>query len=192
MGTFLTMNANVADNVFGNFVGNGGFGDAYSHFAQANPVAIGHGTTRDSVRINFDGDVTVTVRGGDATLTSGKGLDASFVQIGNGGSGGFNGSGNADDVGQFTGDVTLDVLAGNLLMQANPDGVAYIIKPINPYASTQALTNSYALVGNGGAQWRTSAADTATADGDVTVRVSGDLTMLATERQQGQGLTTRA
>jgi len=184
VGTELTMNANWAPSMYGEIIGNGGFGDAHSDFAQGNPVAIGHGSTRDATEINFDGDVMVTVRGGDATLTSGKGLDASFVQIGNGGSGGFNSSGNADDVGQFTGDVTLDVLAGNLLMQANPDGVAYIIEPINPYTSTQELTNSYVLIGNGGAQWRR---DDAIANGEVTVRVSGDLTMLATERQQGQG-----
>ena len=178
VGTDLVMNANKADNEFGDPRAGGAFSDQ----ASRNPVAIGHGGTSDHTRINFDGDVTVTV-GGDATMKSGKGLEGSYAQIGNGGSGGFNTSGNADDVGEFTGDVTVDI-TGSLTMQANPDGQVYTVDP-TASANFDEIVNSYVLIGNGGAQWRSDGTnDTATADGKVIVTVSTDLTMTAVNRQQ--------
>ncbi len=174
----LKMDANVSDNEFGRDNGNGTF----SHFASANPVAIGNGGTRNGNFVNFSGAVVVNV-GGDASMISGKGLEASFVQIGNGGAGSLNTNPSVDDTGQFTGDVTVNV-EGALEMTANPDGEVYILDPTNFNNFGKEVTNSYVLIGNGGAYWETSGGDVAVIDGDVTVSVGTDLTMTAGLRSE--------
>ncbi|MCF6312478.1 MAG: filamentous hemagglutinin N-terminal domain-containing protein [Verrucomicrobiales bacterium] len=183
VGMDLIMNANWAPTEYMGIPippgGNGGYKD----FVAANPVAIGNGGTRDGRRIFFDGNVTVFV-GGDAALTSGKGVEASYAQIGNGGAGSLSQNAGVDDNGKFSGDVTVRVI-GSLTMKANPDGVAYIIDPTNFNNFGLEVRNSYVLIGNGGAYWETQSNDVATMEGNVTVVVGRDLKMRAGFRDTG-------
>ena len=192
VGTDLFMSSNV-DNGYGGMVPVLIVGStAYRLQGRDNPVAIGHGSTSNVTRVWFDGDIDVTV-GGDATMISGKAvssaggnLGGAYAQVGHGGSGSPNVWGSLtyiSEVGQFTGDVTMDV-GGSLFMQANPDGASWLYTPIND-AEFDEVHNSFVVIGNGGLYFENQNDDVSTMTGNVTVTVGTDLTMLAAERVQG-------
>ena len=152
-----------------------------------NPVAIGHGGTRDNRDVVVLGsgedihgilassDITVTA-GGNMEVLGGNGQNFSFAQVGHGygGNGDDRATRNGLPTG-FTGDI--DVLVeGDLKVEGSPN--ASIPSPIQ--GSAFALSQgAFAAIGHGGYQLD------APANGKINVYVGNNLDITAQQRIQG-------
>jgi len=174
------INVNISDDIRitgGERLRNGGLGlQNEENFAQ-----IGHSTMRDpggAVNSNSEGDITVNA-GGDITLLAGGGSFA-HARIGSGAN--LN-SANQTQVGDHVGDITV-VAGGDLTMQgARPGSEDLGNEYLAEYVEGEINVNdvfvvedgrySFAQIGHGG----TGNDSLAGFDGDIDIRVAGDLRM---------------
>jgi filamentous hemagglutinin family protein len=159
-----------------------------------NPVVIGHGAvdnSRDVVVLSKGEDANglvassniTTVAGGNMSILGGKGVEASFAQVGHG----FN-SDLGDDTSRrfgiptgFAGDITVGV-TGNLFLEAGANAWSQLPSGIANNEG-QSVTGAFAAIGHGGYQLD------APSFGDIRVFVGNDLGIVA-QRRTDPGTTT--